>query len=93
MEKKFTTGEWRVVHELNVECDRRSIATCGFNSSDQNEMAKSKWNAKLIAAAPDLLDAIRYYIDVLDEVRGNTWREHPDHVTSKFLSVYKKATE
>lgn len=50
-------------------------------------------NAKLIAAAPDLLMALQYYFEVLEEVRGENWDENPDHVMTKMLNAYKKATD
>ena len=56
----------------------------------------SEWeeaNAKLIAAAPDLLEALEYYFEVLEEVRGKDWAERPDHVLAKMLKAYKKAIE
>lgn len=31
--------------------------------------------------------AIEYYLDVLDEARGENWREKPDHVGKKFLDA------
>ena len=46
---------------------------------------------KLILAAPDLLRAIDYYFNVLEETRGKDWHENPDHVLQSFLSAYKKA--
>lgn len=49
--------------------------------------------AKLIAAAPDLLNAIQYYFDVLSEVNGENWARKPDHVLKKMLDAVKKATE
>lgn len=45
----------------------------------------------LIAAAPDLLDAIQYYFDVLEEVRGEDWAQKPDHVLSKMIAAVNKA--
>lgn len=85
---KFSEGEWKVVHELNVECGRRSVATCGFNSSDQSEMAKSKWNAKLISAAPNLLECLNQLLYVAEEVITES---HPLHIKCK--EAIKKATE
>ena len=50
----------------------------------------AKANAKLIAAAPDLLSAIQYYFDVLKETQRDNWDKHPDHVLSKMLNAVKK---
>jgi hypothetical protein len=46
---------------------------------------------KLILAAPDLLRAIDYYFNVLEETRGKDWDKDPDHVLQSFLAAYKKA--
>ena len=50
-----------------------------------------KDDANLIAAAPELLNALKYYFDVLEEVRGNDWSSRPDHVLQKMLSAVAKA--
>ena len=34
--------------------------------------------------------AVKYMIDVWDEVTGKTWRERPDHVQQKFLEAEKE---
>jgi hypothetical protein len=57
------------------------------------DIDQAESNAKLIAAAPDLLEAIQYYFDVLEEVLGKDWKEKPGHVLSKMLDAVKKATE
>jgi hypothetical protein len=53
----------------------------------------AKANARLIAAAPDLLNAIQYYFDVLEEVRGKDFDKHPNHVLAKMLNAVKKVRE
>ena len=42
--------------------------------------------------APELLEAIQYYFDVLEEVRGDDWNKKPDHVLSKMINAINKAT-
>lgn len=92
-EFKGTKGKWEVV----VQNETGSLIT-GMNG---NETICTVWgnvdefeaNAQLIEAAPDLLEAIQYYFDVLEEVRGKNWNEKPDHVLSKMLNAVKKATE
>ena len=32
-------------------------------------------------------EAVKYFITVLDEVTGKTWRDKPDHVQQKMLEV------
>lgn len=64
-----TPGPWTVRHKFNVFADKRSIASCGgYTSNDLNEDTYnvSIANARLIAAAPDLLAVaidIKKYLD------------------------------
>jgi hypothetical protein len=55
------------------------------------ESIACKKDIDLISAAPDLLDAIQYYFEVLEEVRGKDWDSKPDHVLSKMIAAVKKA--
>jgi len=56
---KHTKGEWYINPRAstNVMCNSKSIANCsGSQSGDNLEQEQS--NAKLIAAAPELLEAL-----------------------------------
>lgn len=95
---KGTKGVWNINKHSSttVECKGRSIATTGGYSDNSNMEQvdiENLANAKLIAAAPDLLEALEYYFDVLEEVRGKDWKEKPDHVMAKMLNAVSKATE
>lgn len=68
-------------HEIHWSDDGECIAEVVHGAND----------AKLIAAAPDLAEAIQYYFDVLDEVRGEDWDKKPDHVLQKMLAAMTKA--
>lgn len=59
---KHTKGEWLVKHEYHIMSgDGRSIASAGTFSSNVNPekvREENMANAKLIAASPDLLEAL-----------------------------------
>ena len=63
-----TKGDWKVVHEFNVEADNhRGIASCGFSNNMRVEEThrENVANAQLIASAPDLYEACQFALDVL----------------------------
>ena len=90
--KDGTTG-WKAVkydptkavgfatHEIHWSDDGECVA----------EVVHGQDDANLIAAAPDLLNAIKYYFDILEEVRGKDWKDKPDHVLKKMLDAVSKA--
>lgn len=39
---------------------------------------------------PSTIIAVKYIIDVWDEVTGEKWRESPDHVQQKFIKAEKE---
>ena len=60
-EFKGTKGEWKVIHEINVTSkSNRAICACGsYDSREKSSQDINKENAKLIAAAPELLEALQ----------------------------------
>ncbi len=67
---KHTPGPWKVIYHFNVVSSKnRGVATTGGyanNIEDSNALhAESVANAKLIAAAPDLLEALELALDAL----------------------------
>ena len=66
MSAKHTPGPWTIRYRTNVFGIRRdvghvgSVAVCGGHDSNQVDCGpESEANARLIAAAPDLLEALR----------------------------------
>ena len=59
-EFKGTKGEWKVIHEINVTSkSNRAICACGsYDSREKSSQDINKANAKLISAAPKLLEAL-----------------------------------
>ncbi len=90
---KGTKGEWKYEHSelFSIKKDKHGDADGIIKIAhiighpDEREA-----NAKLIAAAPQLLEAVQYLVSVWDEVQGN-WRESPDHVQQMFLKAINKA--
>jgi len=71
-EPKFTKGPWVVYAELNVRqaATKRGIATSGFSSNAEEDVFETnKANMRLIAAAPELYEALQ---DCLREHGGFT---------------------
>ena len=114
METKFTKGEWKLGYlEISSEysSDRGDITTidqcyCGFNVANTKKEAEA--NAKLIASAPCLLEALQYIINDIkpeDACRGKfeSFEKSKAYVGSKRLptdeailrciEAIKKATE
>ena len=93
MENKFTKGKWHVEHHHESD-------NCYYISSEKDIVITTAWqgrafkneaeyNAKLIAAAPELLDALRTLVN------GCLSDSESDKVVSlrKAKEVIKKATE
>ena len=93
MENKFTKGKWHVEHHHESD-------NCYYISSEKDIVITTAWqgrafkdeaeyNAKLIAAAPELLDALRTLAN------GCLSDSESDKVVSlrKAKEVIKKATE
>ncbi|QCR23102.1 hypothetical protein [Pontibacter sp. SGAir0037] len=96
MEQKHTPGPWYVndfsgYHNLYDKPDYNAN-----NLLDEDQCARAPHNAKLAAAAPELLDALQELIEVATEYYKMVFdRDVPaDHYAiSNALEAIKKATE
>ena len=100
---KGTPGPWEIGNHNSCVISKNDESLCIKGAVGEDAIkyyggnliceSISQANAKLIAAAPELLEALEYYFDVLEEARGKDWAVNPDHVLSKMLNAVKKATE
>lgn len=79
METKHTPGPWEAIdskHGLLVRTESpsktkygasRYAAIGGFESGDKDQYEEAKANARLIAAAPELFEALKWMIQRADE--------------------------
>ena len=101
METKFTKGEWKVLFHEEGDLypfiqsvngmDRRFI--CDVKSSHLRENIHA--NAKLIAAAPDLLDALISILEKSEPALEHCYQQDSEtiDVVIKAKQSIKKATE
>lgn len=85
MEKKFTTGDWFVSGSTEVVS---MPAQCKItNSVSGNNYEESKANAKLIAAAPDMFEALESIVN-----NKKVWDQLEDDQRENIQYCLKKAT-
>jgi len=62
---KFTKGEWTVEDGTQVVCGNRLVAnTGGYTTNYSLERETNEANAQLIAAAPELYEALKHYVEL-----------------------------
>lgn len=92
---KHTKGEWKVVHEINVMSKSgRPICACGTQISNESRMGRdvNEANAKLIAAAPELLEAIIIANEQLTYLNEHNPKKHTTGILDMLQQAIKKAT-
>ena len=98
MEKKFTEGEWIIDKKrdtvcIDIWCNDEVVATCW---DDYDCVDQLRANAKLIAAAPDLLNrlnsivlSVKAHPDYVNGQEGDEWHD----IVELAEQTIKKATE
>jgi hypothetical protein len=92
METKHTPGPWKIHHnighknELGIIADNAPciIAIMG----NQKEWPKeAEANANLIAAAPELLEACKFFIELYDESQSNSDKSYAADSGAELISA------
>ena len=103
MEKKFSQGEWKVelVNQFDDDICIRSCEELVASVYEHPGTNKCYANAKLIAAAPELLDALISVINIMNDSEGvagyhlngdiASWNEFEEIKQAE--QAIKKATE
>ena len=98
MEKKFTEGEWIIDKKrdtvcIDILCNDEVVATCW---DDYDCVDQLRANAKLIAAAPDLLNrlnsivlSVKAHPDYVNGQEGDEWHD----IVELAEKAINKATE
>ena len=98
MKTKFTKGRWLIDGTrdtvcIDIWCNDEVIATCW---DDNNNVEELRFNAKLIAAAPDLLHrlnsivlSVKAHPDYVNGEGGDEWHD----IVELAEQTIKKATE
>ena len=78
--RKHTPGPWKVVDHLNVVTDDDTEALIARVDDGDVSEHQAEGDAKLIAAAPDLLRACEAALNDWREHLGNMARHEPDYL-------------
>jgi len=96
MEGKHTQGEWiatksRQSAEITVIEGQQNVIECGGRAIVIIGDTNSEANAKLIAAAPELLNSLKECLEGVNELNGE-YQEGWDNVIETAQQAIKKAT-
>lgn len=91
MSIKHTPGPW-TTKELQVYAEDGNGSTLAhvYDPSRDHDHSEAEANALLIAAAPDLLEALRFLLSKVDDLSGY-WKEDTDHAVRDAQEAIAKA--
>ena len=90
METKFTKGKWHPVNYAGYWCIQTENYYNKQDLLDENKCSEAEANAKLIAAAPELLENL---IRIIDRIEENDYQNSFPSAYERAKKAIKKATE
>ena len=84
-----TPGPWKVFDRTLVGTD--DIAVANVKGSDSISDAQDEANARLIAAAPELLAALKHTIAIFSTPSNGVWRVPSEPVLSETMAKIQAA--
>lgn len=95
--EKFTKGKWKIRFNLNVESEKGRLvaSTGGYNSNidGENVDEENRANAKLIASAPEMLEALKEVREWYEQNASKIIAPSTPICFSKALSAIINATK
>ena len=90
---KHTKGPWIICYDGNIDSKSgRSICAMGFSTyKEYNDQPEMKANARLIAAAPELLEACKEQMRVIETMGNKTgcWPINDDNLQMAKAAIAK----
>ena len=102
---KHTKGPWAVVEHDHAICIQtespsktkygasRYAAIGGFDRNDRAQLEEARANARLIAAAPELLDALEQMVSVFLDTEGRHGESENDAMDAANAAITKATGE
>ena len=96
MKTKHTPGPWTIAESMygvgnllvaGVVKDHQPIANCGYDDTGESQA-----NARLIASAPELLEALTFALDMLDHLPDRIGGIGTKYVKERMTTAITKAT-
>lgn len=85
---KHTPAPWRTLGNWAVVTKTKTIADLYKSNADCDELDEIEANARLIAAAPDLLEALK---DLVDAIPTETWEVLPQYIQEQAINAVNQA--
>jgi len=96
METKYTPGPWTVEHAIGEHQCRTTIGAnkCALSYKVVADIPNSRtceFDARLIAAAPEMLEALKDFVNAEENYRENVIANDPNAYNDPLADAYEKA--